>query len=311
MTEIGLTTRLRLIGGARYENDQLTVDAISTLGSPVTVKKNWTDVLPSMALNYQFTDDQQLRLSGARTLARPEYRELAPIKSRDVLGGDDVLGNDQLQRTRVDNLDLRWEWYPQSGELLSFGLFAKHFDNPIERVYQASGSGTRTVFYTNAASATNYGVEAEVRKNLSFLATSFDRFEAFSNVTVMQSSIDLGENSRASATNFKRRMVGQAPYVVNAGLTYQATGNGTSATLLFNRVGPRIDAAGDTPLPDVVEQARNGLDLSVRLPVAGAFSARFDAKNLFDAPYKVMQGTVTREEFRVGRTVQAGLIWRP
>jgi hypothetical protein len=53
------------------------------------------------------------------------------------------------------------------------------------------------------------------------------------------------------------------------------------------------------------------LDLSVRLPVAGAFSARFDAKNLLDAPYRVTQGTVMREEYRIGRTVQAGLIWRP
>jgi len=311
MGEIGLTTRLRLIGGARYEIDELRVDAASTLGTPLSVKKNWSDLLPSLALNYAFTDDQQLRLSGARTLARPEYREVAPIKSRDVLGGDDVLGNDQLQRTRVDNVDLRWEWYPRTGELVSFGLFAKRFDNPIERVYQAAGSGTRTVFYTNAESATNYGIEAEVRKNLSFLTPGLDRFQVFSNVTVMESSINLGENTRASATNTERRMVGQAPYVVNAGLTYQATTNGTSATLLFNRVGPRIDAAGDSPLPDVIEEARNGLDLSVRLPVAGAFSARFDAKNLFDAPYRVTQGTVTREQYRIGRTVQAGLIWRP
>ncbi|HEY7396620.1 MAG TPA: TonB-dependent receptor, partial [Gemmatimonadaceae bacterium] len=309
MTEIGLTTRLRLIGGARYENDQLTLNAVSTLGSPVTVPKTWNDVLPSAALNYQFTDDKQLRLSASRTLARPEYRELAPIISTEVMNGDDVLGNDNLQRTRVDNFDVRWEWYPHSGEILSLGLFAKRFDNPIERVYQASGSGTRTVFYTNAKGATNYGIEGEVRKNLGFLG--LNRFQAFSNATVMQSKIDLGDSTQASATNKKRRMVGQAPYVVNAGLTYQASANGGSATLLFNRVGPRIDAAGDVPLPDVIEQARNGLDLSLRLPVAGAFSARFDAKNLFDAPYKVTQGTVTREQYRVGRIVQAGLIWRP
>ena len=311
MTEIGLTTRLRFIGGARYEDDQLTVNAVSTLGSPIAVKKSWTDILPSVALNYQFTDAQQLRVSASQTLARPEYRELAPIKSRDVLNGDDVLGNDELQRTRVGNVDLRWEWYPRSGELLSFGVFAKHFDNPIERVYQAAGGGTRTVFYTNAASATNYGIEVEARKNLSFLSPAFDRFQAFSNVTLMESKIDLGENTRASATNTSRRMVGQAPYVINAGLTYAASANALSATLLFNRVGPRIDAAGDLPLPDVIEEARNGLDLSLRLPVAGAFSARIDAKNLFDAPYRVTQGTVTREEYRVGRTVQAGLIWRP
>ena len=107
-------------------------------------------------------------------------------------------------------------------------------------------------------------------------------------------------------------MVGQAPYVVNAGLTYLAhRATALSATLLFNRVGPRIDAAGDRPLPDVIEQPRNVLDLSLRLPVAGAFSARIDAKNLLDAPYVVRQGTVTRENISTGQVVQAGLVWRP
>jgi hypothetical protein len=52
----------------------------------------------------------------------------------------------------------------------------------------------------------------------------------------------------------------QAPYVVNAGITYATASGGSSATLLFNRVGDRIDAAGDSPLPDVVELARNVLD---------------------------------------------------
>ncbi|HEY9226662.1 MAG TPA: TonB-dependent receptor, partial [Gemmatimonadaceae bacterium] len=310
MTELGLSSRVRLIGGARFENDRVDLDAFSTIGTPVAVRKDWTDVLPSVAFNLKLTDVQQLRVSASRTLARPEYRELAPIMSREVLNGDDVLGNDQLKRTRIDNADVRWEWYPSSGEVLSAAVFAKQFDAPIERVYRAT-SGNPVVFYTNARSATSYGVELEARKNLAFLSPALDQFQAFTNITLMESRIHLGDDTRSSATNSKRRMFGQAPYVVNAGLTYQASGNGTSATLLFNRVGPRIDAAGDRPLPDVIEQARNGLDLSVRLPVAGAFSARIDAKNLLDAPYKTIQGTVTREEYRIGRTVQAGLIWRP
>jgi outer membrane receptor for ferrienterochelin and colicin len=310
MLELGLSSRARLIGGARVENDNVRLNATSTLGSPIRVRRNWTDVLPSLALNYQLTGSQQLRLSGSMTLARPEYRELAPVTTRDVLNGDDVAGNDQLQRTRITNADARWEWYPRSGEIVSVGLFAKDFEKPIERVYQST-SGQRVVFYTNAQRARNYGVEFEGRKSLSFLVPALDRFQAFTNLTFMQSRITLAPDTRASATNKARRMVGQAPYVVNGGLTYLASGNGASATILYNRVGPRIQAAGDIPLPDVVEQARDGLDFSLRLPVAGAFSARFDAKNLTDAPYVVRQGTVTREEFRAGRTVQAGLIWRP
>jgi outer membrane receptor protein involved in Fe transport len=311
MTEIGLSSRARLIGGARVERDRLTVNALSTLGSPLSIHKNWDDVLPSLALNVQLNDGQQARFSVSRTLARPEYREIAPIETRDVLNGDDVLGNDQLQRTNVVNADARWEWYPRSDEIISVGFFAKQFTNPIERVYQAAGSGTRVVFYTNAESATNYGVEVEARKNLGFIASSLERFEGFTNVTVMESRIHLGTDTRASATNTTRRMVGQAPYVVNAGLTYFAQNNGLSATVLFNRVGPRIFAAGDRPLPDVIEEPRNNLDLSLRLPVAGAFSARIDAKNLIDAAYVVRQGTVTREKYSTGQTVQAGIVWRP
>ena len=106
-------------------------------------------------------------------------------------------------------------------------------------------------------------------------------------------------------------MVGQAPYVLNGGLTYLAQGNSLSATVLFNRVGPRIFAAGDRPLPDVIEEVRNSLDVSLRLPVAGAFSARIDAKNLLNDPYLVRQGTVTRERYSTGQVVQAGLVWRP
>jgi len=268
-------------------------------------------VLPSVALNVKLNESQQVRLSASRTLARPEYRELSPITSRDVLNGDDTQGNDALERTNILNLDTRWEWYPRPEEVLSVAVFAKNFDRPIERVYRAAGSGTRTVFYTNAASASSFGIEMEARKNLAFVAHVFSPLTAFSNVTVMHSEISLAADTRASATNLKRRMVGQAPYVINAGLSYVSGSGRTSATMLFNRIGDRIEAAGDAPLPDVVERARNVFDASLRFPIAGALSGRFDAKNLLDAPYETVQGTVTRESYRAGRTLQAGLVWRP
>lgn len=302
---------VRVIGGVRSEQDHLDVNAVSTLGSPISTSRRWNDLLPALAVTWTLPREQQLRLSVSRTLARPEYRELSPIKSRDVLNGDDTQGNDQLERTRVVNLDARWEWYPNSGEVISAAIFAKSFDQPIERVYRAAGSGTRTVFYTNARSAENLGVELEVRKSLAFLARVLDAVQVFSNLTVMQSRIQLPANTQASATNLKRRMVGQAPYVLNGGVTWVNTSGRASATVVFNKVGDRIDAAGDAPLPDVIERSRSVVDLSLRLPVSGALSMRVDAKNLLDTPYQTTQGTVTRESFRVGRTIQAGLSWRP
>ncbi len=311
MAEIALTPSVRILGGARYERDDLRLDAASTLGSPVRVAKEWSDVLPSLGVNVRLTPSQQVRISASRTVARPEYRELSPITSRDVLNGDDTQGNEGLAMTRIVNADVRWEFYPTSGEVLSVALFAKRFDQPIERVYRAAGSGTRVVFFTNAASADNVGLEVEARQNLDIVARALDPFSLFANVTVMHSEIRLGEDTKASATNRTRRMVGQAPYVINTGLTYTSRSAATTATVLFNRVGSRIDAAGDSPLPDVIEESRNVLDLSLRVPLGGAWSGRFDARNVLDAPYRTTQGTVTREEFRAGRTVQVGVAFRP
>ena len=310
MAEIALSDRIRFIGGARVEHDNLLVNAVSTLGAPVSTEKNWTDVLSSAAVNVRLTEAQSLRLSVSRTLARPEYRELSPVASRDVIGGDNLEGDPNLQRTRIANADLRWEWYPRAGEVVSVAFFGKRFDKPIERVYRPAGSGSRTVFYINADAADNYGVELELRKSMGFLARPLDALTAFTNVTAMQSKIELGETT-ASATNKDRRMVGQAPYVVNAGLTFAPGAGSTSATLLFNRIGERIDAAGQQPLPDVVEQARTALDFSLRFPIFSSLSGRFDARNLTDDPFKTVQGSVVRESFRTGRGFQLGMVWRP
>ncbi|MBK6488227.1 MAG: TonB-dependent receptor [Gemmatimonadetes bacterium] len=310
MADLALGDRVHLITGARYEQDRLTVDAQSTLGAPISTQKSWNDVLPSLALNIKLTDWQNLRISASQTLARPEYRELVPIKSRDVLNGDDVEGNADLQRTRIQNADVRWEFYPSSGEVLSLGVFAKSFDRPIERVYRAAGASSRFISYVNADRATNYGLEVEARKGLDFLGAIGRPLVVFSNLTLMQSKIDLG-SAQAAATNQTRRMVGQAPYVINTGITYATTRGGTSATLLFNRTGDRIDAAGDLPLPDVIQVARNVMDVSVRFPIVGPFQGRLDARNLLDEPFKTVQGTVIREAWTVGRTFQLGVSFRP
>jgi TonB-dependent receptor len=310
MADVPILSALHAVAGARYERDNLEVNAVSTLGSPVNTVKKWNDLLPSLALNLQLTGSQQLRLSGSRTLARPEYRELSPIISRDVVGGENVQGDEHLERTRVTNLDARWEMYPSASEILSVALFAKHFDLPIERVYGSGSGGTAFVFYTNARSADNYGVELELRKHLGALGRFFEPLTAFSNVTVMQSQIHLFDSTKASATNLSRRMVGQAPYVLNTGLTYASRSGSSSATLLFNRVGERIVAAGGSPLPDVIEQPRNVLDFSLRQSISSGVLLRMDMKNLFDSPYAVRQGTVQREFYRAGRIVGLGLQWQ-
>ena len=309
MLDVGIGERIRLIGGARVERSELDLHAESTLGTEVSdVQPAYTDVLPSLAFNVKLTDAQNLRLSVSQTLARPEYRELADVQYREVLGGENVRGNPDLQRTLIRNADIRWEWYPEAGGVLSLGAFAKQFDAPIERVYRST-SGTSVVTFVNADAADNLGVEIEARKRLGFIAEPLESLTMFTNVTLMRSRIDIA-SSASSQTNTERRMVGQAPYVANLGVTWAPEWRGTSATMLYNVVGERIVSAGEVPLPDVIEQPRHMLDLSLRTTVLGSVSLKLDAKNLLDAPYELVQGDVTRESYRSGRSYSVGLSWK-
>ena len=312
MVEIAPLGRIRLITGARVERNDVGVETTLSGGTIIPATITTTDVLPSLIVNVRATDAQSIRLSASRTLARPEYRELSPINNYDPISGVYFQGNPDLERTLIENLDLKWEWYPAPGEVLSFGAFAKRFSNPVERVDVAvsgvRGGQQQTV--VNADGADNIGVEAEIRTGLGRLHEWLLPVSSFANVTVMRSMIRTGNSEFSASTNDDRAMTGQAPYVINTGLTYANESGSASATLLYNLVGRRISSAGAMPLPDIYEESRHGVDLAVRFPVIAGLSAKLDAKNLLDAPYELTQGSVIRERYRAGRVISLGLTWR-
>ncbi len=310
MSKYSLHENVQLVGGARVESSNVEVVTTSLYGFEDPVTRNFIDVLPSASLNFTLSEVQQLRLSASRTLARPEYRELSPILNRDVLGGQGFVGDTALVRSLINNYDLRWEWYPNPGELISVALFAKHYDRPIERV-EVPTSGTSVLSYINAKAAENYGVEIELRKDLGNVVEFLSPFTVFGNLTLMKSEIRLGDTGLASATNPNRPLAGQAPYVVNAGLTYSSENGRLSATALYNRVGKRISAAGPSPLPDVYEMPRDVIDVSLRVPVLQMLDAKLDMKNLLDSPFEQRQGEVTRLRYSAGRVFSLGLSWKP
>lgn len=309
MAEKEFGQRWQLITGARAEYSDVLVRAEPTVGAITRTNPTFMDVLPAIALTFRPSDRVNVRASASQTVSRPEYRELAPIQYREVIGFDNVIGNPNLKRALIQNYDLRWEFYPRVGEVLSVAVFAKRFTNPIERVYVGS-SGTRIITFVNALGADNYGVELEARKHLDFISDRLANFAVTTNATVMQSDIRIDPRAVA-VTSTQRKMVGQAPYMFNSGLTWTSNSGRSSASVLYNVVGARLTDAGEAPLPDVEERERHVVDFSLRLPVGERVSARFDARNLLDAPYRILQGPVTRESYRVGRGYTIGLSWRP
>ncbi|HWA56080.1 MAG TPA: TonB-dependent receptor [Gemmatimonadales bacterium] len=309
--EVPLTRWAQVVGGARVERWTLDLqdqDPNGVVQPPV--RRENTDVLPALALNLSLTETQTLRLSASQTLSRPEYRELSEQGSFDFIGGLVTRGNAGLERALIQNYDARWEWYPNPGEVVSIGVFAKRFDQPIEKVIVGT-TGAPTLEFVNAKSAHNYGAELEVRKGLAMISPSLANLTLFANTTLMHSRITPGNDDISSLTSTRRPMVGQAGYVVNSGLGWLSPSGRWSATALYNVVGRRIAEAGVDPLPDTYEEARHLVDVSLQFPVFGTMSGKFDAKNLLDAPYRLVQGDVLRERYKSGRVFALGFTWKP
>jgi TonB-dependent receptor len=305
--------RIRILGGARIERSEIQVTTVLFRGirdSLVPSELNNTDVLPALGITYFLNEDQQIRLSATQTLSRPEYRELSPVEFYDVLGGQRLFGNPDLRRALIQNYDARWEWYPRAGETFSLGAFYKRFKDPIERILVQNADGfSPDVTFANARGADNYGAELELRKRLDILAEGLRRFTLSTNVTLMQSEIEVGNEGLTSLTNPIRPMNGQSEYVVNAGLAYATDDGRWSATALYNVAGPRLVEAGLSPLPDTYEQERHLLDFSLQFPLTGALTGKFDAENLLDEPVQYLQGPVQRMSYKTGRIFTMGFKW--
>ncbi len=308
MVQLFPSSRVEVVAGARIEHSDVTVTTLPTVGDAITTSPTYTDVLPAAAVNVSLTEKHVLRLAASQTLSRPEYRELAPVLYREVIDAENVAGNASLKRALIRNFDLRWEWYPRPTEVVSIAAFYKDFDQPIEQVYLAT-SGTRIISYLNAESARNLGVEVEVRKNLGTLSERLLPWSVFANATVMDSKVTIPGGGLAISS--ERAMVGQAPYVVNGGVSFVSNSGGWSGSLLYNVVGRRIVSAAENPLPNVYEEARHVVDFSLRFPVLGALSGKLDAKNLLDAPTELTQGTVQKEYYYSGRRFSVGFAWQP
>jgi outer membrane receptor protein involved in Fe transport len=215
------------------------------------------DLLPSLNITFKLDSKTNLRLSGSQTVVRPEFRELSPLAFYDFELGASVVGNQSLQRTKITNVDLRYELYPRAGELITLGVFYKHFSNPIEQYFNQSGAGSSSTFnFINVAKATGYGVEFEFRKKLDFT-------RALRNFTFQTNLSYIYNRIKDTLVKVDRPMQGQSPYVVNAALQYDVEKLGLNTTLLFNMIGRRILYVGNDAVPEIWEAPRPLFDFQI------------------------------------------------
>jgi hypothetical protein len=237
----------KLNTGVRSEYNLFNVSTADFSGSKVNVNREYLDILPSLNLSYNL-EKTKYRFSLSKTLARPEFREVANFAYYDFVRNAQLLGNPKLEKSDIYNLDLKWEWYPKTGENISLSLFGKNFIKPIEQIV-ADGSVPSNLLltYSNPDNAYLYGVELEIRKKLN------DWIDVYTNASVM--------NSEVNVNGIKRQLQGQSNYVLNGGVNLKKKKNTLNIT--YNRVGDRISAIGFQGYPDIFENSRDVLDITL------------------------------------------------
>lgn len=320
MTELPLAERLRFIAGARFEKTNIQLISQDPKLARGNLDNN--DLLPSANLIYALrntqTNKMNLRASFTRTLARPTFRELAPFASFDFVRDFTLIGNPNLKRTRIDNYDLRWEWMPSLGEILSVSAFYKHFQNPIERVINPTAVNLE-LNYRNVPEATVYGLEFEAKKSLAFMGNGFRNFRVGANFTLIRSFLDIDpqELTQIRVLNpsapARRAMYGQSPYTINADLTYINDTLGLMMSLNFNVWGDRISDISSGGTPNVYERSRPQLDYTISQNISSRWSIRFRARNLFNPEnrrtYRFHDQDFTFQSFRTGRVFSLGITY--
>ncbi|GAB3919849.1 TonB-dependent receptor [Mucilaginibacter myungsuensis] len=269
MLDNALSKKARLVWGVRVEKFDLDL----TTSANNKAKLDNLDILPSANFIYSVTPKANLRLSYSRTVARPELRELAPSTYYDYELLATVQGNLNLKRTQIHNADIRYEFYPSAGQIISVSGFYKNFSNAIESYFDDKLS-TPNITYFNTAKANNFGVEFEFRKTLDFISPKLKNTTWYTNLAIVKSEVE-DPQLTLSEPGGKRPMVGQAPYVINGGIMQTAFNNRVSVNLLYNRVGERIFRAGGSMFPSVYENARDVVDLQLGLR---AFKSRGEFK---------------------------------
>ena len=314
LLELNPAPRWRLVAGLRIEDMDQDVTTFNQF-LPATGREpapfEATNFLPGLNVIYSLTPKQNLRVGYSQTVSRPDFRELARFGFLDVVGGLQTIGNPDLVQTDISNYDVRWEYFPGGNQLIAASFFYKNFDRPIEQTMIAAVALLRT--YSNANAARNYGFELEFRRGLNFVSPKLREFAVSSNLTLVDSNIDLENLDQTIVlTSLNRPMQGQSRYVANVIGEWSRPKARSTARYYLNYFSSRITDVGAFGLPDVLQDGLATMDFVYEYTIKGEdrWKLRFAAENLNNARWFLTQGGETFLGYREGRTFTVGTSFR-
>ena len=292
--------------GVRYEISKQWVDYYTDGGKAERSELNKNDLFPSLNMKYQMNEKNSLRFAFSRTVTRPSFIEMAPFLYQESYGSAQIRGNADLQNGYNYNIDLRYELFEKSGDMLSITAYYKHLKAPIERVQTLSG-GSAVHSFRNADNGMATGVEIEFRKEI----VKDLRFGV--NGSYMYTNVKLPEGG--AYTNSQRALQGASPYLANADLTYSpafSNDRQLSVALLYNLQGPRIHSVGISGLGDIKQQPVHTLNFTGSYRFNRRFAVKLQVNDLLNQDILFKQEVPTTgdkvevERFRKGTGFEVG-----
>jgi hypothetical protein len=275
--EFNATEKLKVVLGLRTEQFNLyytgSIDN-TAIERESTIDK--FDFFPSANLIYAVSDNANIRSSYSRTTARPSFKEASaaeifdPITNRFFIGGLANNTYDPVRPTYVNNFDLRYELFREQGQMIAFSAFYKDFTDPIELTFFPQAPRQLTV--ANLGNAQVLGGEVEFRQNLGFLGTSFENLRFNTNVSIINSRLEMTQqefdlrtaNARVGEDiKDTRDLQGQSPFLVNAGLDYSDNDKGFRAGVFYNVQGKTLEVVGTGFVPDVYSKPFHSLNFTL------------------------------------------------
>jgi iron complex outermembrane receptor protein len=148
--------------GLRYVSTDVTGKSYAIDGTPLaagdlsqnafysneksSTKENYDDVLPSVNVSFDLTDDLVLRTSASQTLSRANYNDMFTAASQagyqDTVRGNErlTIGNVGLKPMKASQADVSFEYYYGDGNMLSATYFVKSINNFVTTEIQVNQS---------------------------------------------------------------------------------------------------------------------------------------------------------------------------
>jgi outer membrane receptor protein involved in Fe transport len=333
--QVEIVPGLSLNAGVRYENGKQGVTGVDVYNTGLTpfqqIRNDYW--LPAATLTIEAAKGVQIRVSGSKTIARPQFRELIAQPYVDTESNRFYRGNPFLKDSELLNADLRAEWYMGRDERLTGAVFYKKIDNPIETYTTINDSYSVTSSFANAPEATLYGAEIEAQKYIPLDTMSESpffqsrRIVLIGNYTYTQSKLKVKDGDTtipytysigdppAASDYFQNGvpLTGQSDHLVNFQIGLEDTDRLSQQTLLLTYASDRVTSRGPNLQPDIKERPGLTLDFVARqgvlLPGGINTEVKFEARNITGRVYKEFQELgdtqVFYNKYKLGTTIAA------